>query len=599
MNMKVNKYILIGVAGLMMTGCNDSFLDRYPEDAISEKNFFKTVADLKTYTYSLYDWPASTTDGVSDNVIYCEASGVFDKMLGKLTPEEADQWGWGDIRSINFFLCRANQATGDRSDINHYIGLGRLYRAKAYYSKVQSYSDVPWYNRDLQTTDIEELYKPQDPRSVVVDSIMNDLEFAVTNMKDGNSKTEIYKVVALAEQARIALNEGTFRKYHPELELDDYDRFLTLAKDASQAIIDNYDYKISNTPSGNLPPYRALFSSQDLSTNSEIILMQDNDKALGRLYGISSIFNYNHSISRSLMEDYLVKTDDGRAVPFHTIPGAETKEETEIFENRDPRMAETIMPMGWKREWDEKPQRQKMEMGGYPQVKFCRDTPKDMWEWGTAYNDLPIIRYATILLINAEAKAELGILTQDDIDNTINQLRRRVEMPDAKLSEWLSNPDPVQMQRYSNIRSTQAGAVAEIRRERRIELACEGQRYNDLMRWGLGKLLEKAPEGAYIPNYGYYDTNGDGIMDAGFFPNEEEKDKAFEQLTPEDQENVTSLILDSKSPIVLSEGDKGYIVRVSQVNAGWEWVEPKYYYSPVATKDIVINPNLVQNKFWK
>lgn len=597
--MKINKLGIVGIAGLLMAGCNDSFLDRYPEDAISEKNFFKSVADLKTYTNGLYNWGASTTDGVSDNVVYCEASSVFDKMLGKLTPEEAGQWGWGTERSINFFLCRANQATGDASDIRHYIGLGRLYRARAYYSKVQTYSDVPWYNKDLQTTDTEELYKTQDPRALVVDSIMADLQYAVEHMKDGDSKTDIFKVVALAEQARIALNEGTFRKYHPELELNDYDRFLTIAKDASQAIMDNYDYQISTAPSGTLPPYRALFSSLDLSANPEMILIQDNDKALGRQYGIGSIFNYNHSISRDLMEDYLVKTADGRAVPFHTIPGYDKKTETEIFENRDPRMEETIMPMGWKREWDEKPQRQKMEMGGYPQVKFCRDTPKDMWEWGTAYNDLPIIRYATILLINAEAKAELGILTQEDVDNTINQLRRRVNMPDANLSEWLNNPDPVQMSRYANIKSSQKGAVAEIRRERRIELACEGVRYNDLMRWGCGKLLEKAPEGAYIPSFGYYDTNGDGIMDAGFFPNEEEKDKAYANLTPEDQENVTSLILDSSSPIVLSEGDKGYIVRVSQVNAGWEWVEPKYYYSPVAVKDIVINRNLKQNKFWE
>lgn len=596
--MKINKFILLGVVGLLITGCNDSFLERYPEDALTEKNFFKTVRDLETYTNGLYNWGASTTDNVSDNVVYSEASGVFDRMKGLDNPEEAGQWSWGDIRSINFFLRRANQATGSQSDINHFIGLGKLYRARAYYGKVQSYSDVPWYSKDLQTTDTEELYKTQDPRSLVVDSIMKDLDFAVKYMKDGKSKTKIYKVVALAEQARIALNEGTFRKYHPELGLTDYDKFLQLAVTATQAIMDNYDYAISTAPSGTMPPYRALFSSLNLSANSEVILMQDNDKALGRKYHIGTLFNYNHSISRSLMEDYLV-IKEGKAVPFHTIPGYDKKTVTEIFEDRDSRMAETIMPMGFIRDGNKKPERQKMEFGGYSQVKFCLDTPSDMWGWGEAYNDLPIIRYATILLMNAEAKAELGILTQADVDNTINQLRRRVGIPDAKLAEWLSNPDPVQMERYSNIISSQKGAVAEIRRERRIELACEGVRYNDLMRWGCGKLLAKAPEGAYIPAFGYYDTNGDNIEDVGFFDNKEAADAAYAKLSEDAKANVTTLYMDSKSPIKLSEGNKGFIYRVSQVNAGWEWVEPKYYYNPISIKDINVNKNLVQNKFWK
>lgn len=598
--MKTNKLIALSVLGLVAMGCNDSFLERYPEDAISEKNFFKSVSDLETYTNGLYNWGAGTTDNVSDNVIYSEASGVFDKMNGQVTPEEVGQWGWGTLRSINFFLARTHQATGNQTDINHFVGLGRLYRAKEYYGKVQSYSDVPWYSYDLQTTDEEELYKTQDPRSLVVDSIMADLDYAVKNMKDGNSKTQIYKVMALAEQARIALNEGTFRKYHPELELNDYDDFLRLAVEASEAIMNNYDYEISNTPNGTMPPYRSLFSSLDLSANKEVILMMDGDKKLGQMYHIGTLFNYNHSMSRDLMEDYLY-VKDGKAVPFHTVPGYATMGITEVYENRDPRMAETIMPIGWKKEWSKMPEQQKMDFGGYPQVKFCLDTPQDMWGWGEAYGDLPILRYATILLINAEAKAELGVLTQEDLDKTINKIRGRqgVELPAANLAEWLANPDPVQMKRYANIKSSQAAAVAEIRRERRIELACEGYRYNDLMRWGCAKLLEKAPEGAYIPGYGYYDTNGDGIKDVGFFPNKESADEAKKNLTEDDLKNITTQIVDDKSPIMFSEGDHGHILRVSQATANWEWVEPKYYYTPISVKDMNINPNLKQNKFWE
>lgn len=593
--MKTNKFILFSVAALLLASCNDSFLERYPEDSITEKNFFKSVADLETYTNGLYNWSAPYNDNVSDNVIYSESSGVFDKMRGELTPEKTGQWGWGDVRSINFFLCRTHQASGDETEIRHFIGLGKLYRARAYYSKVQSYSDVPWYSKDLQTTSTEELYKTQDPRSLVVDSIMQDLEYAVKNIKNGESKTKIFKSIALTEQARIALNEGTFRKYHPELELNDADKFLEIAIQATQAIMDNYSYSISTAPSGTLPPYRALFSSNDLSTNPEIILYSDYDKALGHLHGAGSLLSYNNSISRSLMEDYLV-VKDGKAVPFHTVPDYDKKTVTEIFENRDPRMAETIMVPGYIKDGSSKAYRQNMELGGYGQIKFCHELSYEQWEWGKAYNDLPIIRYATILLMNAEAKAELGKLTQTDIDNTINPLRRRVGMPDAKLDEWLSHPDPVQMARYSNIKSTQKGAVAEIRRERRIELACEGVRYNDLMRWGCGKLMEVAPEGAYVPGFGLYDITGDNKPDIGFFPTKEEADKAIATL-PEGSD-ITTYLINEASTISLTQKDKGHIHRVSQVDA-WEWVEPKYYYSPISRTDLNVNKSLKQNKFWE
>lgn len=593
--MKTNKYILLGALGLVLSSCNDSFLERYPEDTITEKNFFKTVADLETYTNSLYNWGASTNDNVSDNIIFSESSSVFDKMRGELTPEKVGQWSWGDVRSINFFLCRTHQASGDEKEIKHFIGLGRLYRARAYYSKVQTYSDVPWYNRDLQTTDIDELYKTQDSRALVVDSIMQDLEYAVTHMKDGDSKTKIFKSVALAEQARIALNEGTFRKYHPELGLDDGDKFLEIAVQATQRLMDEYKYSISTTASGSTPPYRALFSSYDLSANPEIILYADYDKALGRLHGAGSLLNYNNSISRSLMEDYMV-IKDGKAIPFYDIPDHEKMTVTEIFRDRDPRMEETIMKPGYIKDGSTKPFRQNMELGGYGQIKFCHDLSYDQWEWGKAYNDLPIIRYASVLLMNAEAKAELGTLTQADVDNTINQLRRRVGMPDAKLSEWLSNPDQVQIARYPNVSSSQIGAVVEVRRERRIELACEGVRYNDLMRWGCGKLMEVAPQGAYISGYGLYDITGDDVPDICFFPTKEEADAAIATL-PEGTD-ITTYLLNSGSTISLTEGDKGHIRRVSQINA-WTWVAPKYYYTPMSRTDLNVNKNLKQNKYWE
>ena len=195
----------------------------------------------------------------------------------------------------------------------------------------------------------------------------------------------------------------------------------------------------------------------------------------------------------------------------------------------------------------------------------------------------------------AEAKAELGILTQDDVNQTINLIRQRAGMPDASLDDWLANIDPVQDERYSNVQSAQKGAVLEVRRERRIELACEGFRYGDLMRWGCGKLFEAAHEGAYIPGMGYYDVTGDGQPDVAIV----EKKADIDKIPEEDKQKykLTVYALEGNT-IGLTEGTKGYIYLVAQHNK-YTFVSPKYYYYPVATKDITVNENLYQNPFWE
>ena len=578
---------------LYLSGCNDSFLEKFPQTSITEDGFFNSVSDLEAYTNGLYgNIVSSYTDAPSDNMIYTEDHTIYSTMRGEVNPDNQGTWSWEAIRSVNFMLARTGKVKGDVSDINHYVGLARLFRAKLYYDKVLSYSDVPWYSRDLQTTDTELLYKTQDPRSLVVDSIMADLDFAVNNMQEGSSRTRWSKNGALAMQARIALSEGCWRKYHSELQLDDSERFLRKTVEACQKVMASGLYELATAKSGEIDAYEALFCSLDLSNNKEMIIYEDYDKALGRNHNAGgALFDFNSSMSRDLMEDYLV-IEGGKTKRFQDIPGYATKRFTEVFENRDPRMRQTFMVPGFIRADKVEAYRPKLTLGGYPQVKFSPRTA-DQLAWNTSYTDLPLIRYAEVLLMYAEAKAELGELTQEDVDRTINLLRDRVGMPRASLADWLSNVDPVQSERYSNVSSSQKGAVYEIRRERRIELACEGFRYGDLRRWGCGKLLEKVPEGIYVEP-GYMDVTGDGQPDYAIVRNQEEADA----IPQEDKVkyNLQIEVLDGNT-YSLTEGDKGYIQMVSQVGR-WTFIDPKYYYTPISTQDLIYNPNLVQNRYW-
>lgn len=586
-------FVLAGLTCLM--SCNDSFMDRFPETNITEAVFFTTPEDLKTYTNGMYGYIGSGYwDLGTDNTLYIEEPAIYRIMRGEITPKTVGRWGgWERIRTINYMLNRVDKVQGDPTDINHYVGLARMFRAYCYYGLVKTYSDVPWYSRDLQTTDVDLLYKKQDPRKMVVDSIMADLDFAVKNIKDGASKTRIFRNMALAIQARIALHEGTFRKYHKELGLNDGDKFLKIAENACKKIMETGEYSLSTENFEGLPAYASIFRNQDLTKNPEMIFVEDYDKALGRRHNAASCFDWTTGLSRDLMEDYQV-VEDGKAYPFQQVSGYDKKTVLEVFENRDPRLEQTFMKPGYKRAGREKAHVPDLGCGGYPQVKF-EPCFYEQVSWDAAYTDLPVIRYAEVLLIYAEAKAELGTLTQEDVNKTVNPIRQRAGVPDASLAAWLATIDPVQEQHYPNVKSSQKGAVLEIRRERRVELACEGFRYDDLMRWACGKLLEKAPEGSYIPGLGYQDLTGDGKPNVAIVNTKADADTIPQK--DKDDYKLLVYVLEGNT-FSLTEGDKGHIYITSQHNK-FKFEEPKYYYYPLNEQDMVINPNLEQNKYWK
>jgi hypothetical protein len=123
-----------------------------------------------------------------------------------------------------------------------------------------------------------------------------------------------------------------------------------------------------------------------------------------------------------------------------------------------------------------------------------------------AYNsvDFPVLRYAEVLLTYAEAGAELGELTEQDLASTINKLRHRVGVVDMTLDV---ETDPVIASCFPDVSSP---VILEIRRERRVELALEGLRMADLMHWKAGKLLEEVSKGIYFPSLGKFDLTETG-----------------------------------------------------------------------------------------
>lgn len=593
--MKKNYIGLLAAFTLLSTSCNNDFMDRFPETSISPEAYFKTVKDLELYTNTYYgNLSTYYFDYVSDNYAsYAEVHSNNNLIRGNISSETVGGWSdWGTLRTYNLFLDNVHKVSCDPEEIAHYIGLTRLQRADWYYTQVKWYNDLPWYSKALSDTDEELLYKARDPRTLVVDSIMADLDYAVENMSSemGNG-TQFNRWYALAIQARICLHEGTFRKYHDELNLQNTaSLYLEKAIQATSEIIESGKFQIDKRGGKDLA-YWNLFTNYDLSGSPEMILFKDYDGGEQIKHGAGAqVLSWVCNLSRSLMESYEYLTDEGKAIPFSMVPGYETKRFTEVFENRDPRFSQTFMRPGYIKGGESLPFRPNLNLGGYPCIKFVPNEADQLVGVNTD-TDLPVVRYAEILLINAEAKAELGKLTQDDMDKTINEIRSRVEMPRIILSEIVN--DPNLSAQYPNVTDK---ALLQIRRERRIELMGENFRWDDLMRWKAGQLIEQVQQGAYIDKFGVFDISGDGIPEMGIFKNE-----ASNTVPEAERGNYTFYYLEDKggqkTTICLSDGDSGYIMMNGEIGTR-KFEQPKYYYWPIPQNQRLLNKNLEETIFW-
>ena len=603
--MKKVKYLYTLLAGILMLAaisCKKDFMDRYPQTSVPPDLFFNSEEDMASYINGLLTIPGRGSyvgDQGTDDKATTAAVEIKSMMTG--TPSSQNitgGWSWGRLRNINYFLENYDKAKVSQEVKNHYAGLARFYRAQFYVDMVSRYSDVPWYSQTLNPTDSVNLYKPRDPRSLVMDSVMADLAFAAANVKEsvpeGTPGAGVMKLV----YARTALYEGTFRKYHPELNLQtSSDAFLQIAQQVAGEIISSGNYEIYNTGNPNTD-YLTLFSSASLSGNKEVLLANIYDQDLNRsVNNNSNIIDYEQSPSRELLQTYLMK--DGS--PFTDQSGYQTFGFVKEFENRDTRLSQSFFYPGFilsSNSPNPLPyiQRLNKNFSGYHQLKgYINSTDQKILNGA----DFPAYRYAEVLLTYAEALAELGTITQADLDKSVNLLRNRAGLPALVLAVANANADPILAAQYPAVSGANQGVILEIRREKRVEFAMEGYRYDDLMRWGAGKKLEKIPDGMYFPGLGKYDLTGDAVPDIILI------DKSASIPPAEQQEENTLGIklvyykagnFGDDVTVYLKNGNSGGTIVTETTTR--QFIDPQYYYRPIPFNQVTLNPALKQIFGW-
>ncbi len=462
-------YMLAGVSVLGMTSCSD-FLDTVPHDALSPATTWQTEDDAQKFLVGCYDGWADANE-----ILYLDCGSDFGynnfqweswKTIGNGSMSAANEvynlYSFSMIRRCNTFLENIDKVEfSDESVKNDMIGQVRTIRAYQYFDKNWWYGGVPIIE-NYETA--EEAQVARNTEEEVKQFIYDELDAAIPLLNETpKSRGYIAKGTALAIKMRSALYYG------------DYER----AKEAAQAIMDLKQYELD-------PDYANIFTVAGQGSKEIIASVQyiENLKTLytiGQMYpnadgGWSSIVPTQNLVDTYEMDNGLTKEEAGDYYdPAHP------------FAHRDPRMAMTIIFPGqdWNGRIFNTLDKQIVNAatgaeetnGDYPANADNASKTALSWNkylgpksqyadmWST--NACPIVfRYAEVLLTYAEAENELNGPSAKVYD-LLNQIRNRVGMPDVDQSKY----------------GTQSTLRELIRRERSVELAGEGLRRADILRW--------------------------------------------------------------------------------------------------------------------
>lgn len=595
---------------IAFTACD---MDEEPQSSASVNMVFSSEKGLELYAYSFYNvlptyGEAFRQDATSD---YGAKNAMSGMEVGAYTTNSSTSWSWTVLRNINFFL-ENNTNTGLSETVrNNYNGIARLFRARFYFDKLVQYGEVPWIDKVFNNAEDQDLYNPRDTRDVIIGHIIADLDFAYANITRSTATTNsamVNKWTAAAFKSRVCLFEAAWRKYHASDELDiartgctEYssNQLYELAAAAAKEVMEHGPYGIYTGTSyaNGRGAYRELFIADNAIT-TEVMMAIATDKVLQRgeqnWWYNSSTYGPHLCMSRKFAKTYL--NIDGTPYSEKNSNGT-YKTFIQETTDRDLRLNQTVRGHDYTRKdasGNYVPTAANFtghSLTGYQFTKFVMDDVA-YDDARTNDNDIPTMRYAEVLLNYAEAKAELGTLTDTEWAETIGVLRKRAGITGGTNSTGTLTSKPTVVEPFiaSYYPDITNPVILEIRRDRAIELCLEGLRLKDLKRWNSCNLWVDDPwEGVFIPSLNTpLDMNGDGVYDAYFYDTDDIGNASYSSIGVYVGINKNNVL--NVTPV---EG--GYLLKYNI--KGRSWPARQYLY-PVPEVVIQKNNNLSQNPGW-
>lgn len=509
--MKQIKYILAGFLATLLfsTSCS---LERTPLDQFAEEEFwtseenallaltgiYKTNIEFNTPEYQNGDWWSYGglvfLEFASDNGYDRRGSNsnfmkLSDGTLLANNPFIKNYWtnSYAKIARCNRFLEGIEKVPASEELVASMKAEARFLRATQYFYLSSYFQDVPLVTK-LLTKDEANIVE-RTSKAKIVDFIIKEFTEAAADLPEYKklaTSGRASKQAALAFLGRTLLAEKKFKE----------------AAGVYQQIIDLGQNSID-------PNYQSIFYQSNEGSSENIFSMEYMQDMAGsampqHAYPVKDGGWCLVNITNGLFESY--QFADG--TPFSYDNPLYNPEN--LGENRDPRLDYTILYDGSTFKGTtytchpdgsspDKIGSGQTTQTGYLMRKFFEENYNgDVNSYG---GNLPIIRYAEVLLSYLEAKLEGGEgLTQALLDQTINAVRARASVNMPAIKEV--NPDKLRLL---------------LRNERRVELAMEGLRYWDLLRWGTAhEALKGDLYGAPYPGakrMNYKKVNGENVID--------------------------------------------------------------------------------------
>lgn len=565
-------YTSVAAAALMLTSCES--MDMTPLSQGNSESWYSTEVELEMavnefYILGYWNTPLEGSEQWTDNFTYRQQNRnpgsngtVLDGTMNGQQWEVYSLWqqNYKLIARANTLLANYHKAAGEvsPSQLNRYAGEALFCRACKYAELICYYGDVPYMNG---TETIEEACQAgrrnkDEIKALVYEDFDKAIEYLPVDY--GTAAMHVTKGAAMAMKARFALYLGDF----------------DLAAKAAKDCMDLNVYSLE-------PDFAKLFL-QDTHVNPEKIFYiprsLENDVILDQWY-------VNNGLPRNAGGYGSDNPSWDLFAAFLCTDGLPI-DESDLFDprnpfaNRDPRCTKTIVEFGTEHcGFEYNPRPDVTQVMNYTTGKMQSNNDNRAVNQYASYNgliwkkgidiswtqngkkvarDYLMMRYADVLLMYAEAKIELNEL-DNSVTDAINTVRARAY--GVKLADTSMYP-AVKMGSQEELRKA-------VRIERRMELANEGLRYMDLIRW---KLASKALNG-----YNYINLQPDELLN-----NIVKKDLWFWGMTPQIDEDGLA--------------DFSALYNAGLVALGAKRVFPdRQYLWPIPTRDMTLCPNLKNN----
>ncbi len=504
--------------GLFLFSCN-SYLDRKSQDSFDASNYWTSENNVRLYAQGCYVNRCSMTGANATSEAYFYGYGTtyaYPKffMWVPWADEFVNSSSWTTVTTttqsylnFDFAMVRRHNIMYEEVDKmsmlsdearNHWKGVALFFRGLEYTRMASQFGDFPIFTT-TQPVNSDSLYKDRDPLYKVALQVVSDFKYAADNVRLNDGVCQVNRYVVYAYMTRDLLYLGTLLKYQNKDSNGAAKACFDGCKWAAEQLMQSGKYAVTDD-------YRAVFTSEDLTSNKDVIFFRAyaTGKATHCVVSYSNDYEeQDPSASQKFINMYL----DADGLPIKQSPVYNYTSDngvriySEQVKNRDPRLLATFRDTAVIRGCTSTPG----TATGISAWKFLPYAANSTDAKYTSQNNItaaPLIRYSEVLLNYAEACYETGTFTQAIADATINKLRDR----NIKCNNKGNNLTKVPHMVLQGTNVTANGVIIndpdrdtdvppilwEIRRERAVELSMEGQRRNDLQRWGKFSYLKTA-----------------------------------------------------------------------------------------------------------